>query len=452
MTIGRRKAPALLFGGDIAVFALSLWLTLLIRYQALPSLLAFLEHLSPFLILFVLWTLVFFMSGLYEKRVFYKRDLPNTLLTAQVVNITLAALFFFFVPYFGITPKTNLAIYFGVSLGLLLLWRLRIVPRFSKRKIRQGALLVGNGDEVEELFREVNDNPRFPVIFRESVDPATVSPDRLTEILRSANAQILVVDTENDAVRPFLPELYESSFVRKEFQFMDFHQAYEDVFDRVPLSLLRHDWFLKNISHPAFGLYSILKRGIDIVGGLIMGIIVIVLAPLLFIAMKLEGPGPLFLVQERLGQYGSRVRAYKFRSLRFHDAASARWVSEGGNPVTRVGALLRLTSLDEFPQFINVLKGELSLIGPRNDIEGLGKRLAEAIPYYMVRYIVKPGITGWAQINQQYEQGNVSPQSVAETRTRLAYDFYYIKNRSLMLDLVIALKTIKRMLFRVSSY
>jgi lipopolysaccharide/colanic/teichoic acid biosynthesis glycosyltransferase len=131
---------------------------------------------------------------------------------------------------------------------------------------------------------------------------------------------------------------------------------------------------------------------------------------------------------------------------------SGAWNGETKNTVTAVGAFLRRTSLDEFPQFINVLKGEISLIGPRNDIATLGARLSEALPNYNFRYTVLPGITGWAQINQQYEQGNISPQSVSETKMRLAYDFYYLKHRSLGLDIVIALKTIKRMFFRVGSW
>ena len=94
----------------------------------------------------------------------------------------------------------------------------------------------------------------------------------------------------------------------------------------------------------------------------------------------------------------------------------------------------------------------MSLIGPRNDMVVLGERLAEALPNYNFRYSVTPGITGWAQINQQYEQGHISPQSIEETKVRLAYDFYYLKHRSLGLDIVIALKTIKRMFFRVSSW
>ncbi|HEV7121503.1 MAG TPA: sugar transferase, partial [Candidatus Paceibacterota bacterium] len=193
------------------------------------------------------------------------------------------------------------------------------------------------------------------------------------------------------------------------------------------------------------------KRIIDIAGGIVMGIITVIATPFVFLAMRIEGPGPLFLVQERMGLHGELVRTYKFRSMRYSD--SGKWKGEGQeNYITRVGAILRQTSLDEFPQFINILRGELSLIGPRNDIRVLGERLADAIPYYGIRYAVKPGITGWAQINQQYEQGNISPQSIEETKTRLAYDFYYIKNRSLGLDIVIALKTVKRMLFRVSSW
>ena len=132
--------------------------------------------------------------------------------------------------------------------------------------------------------------------------------------------------------------------------------------------------------------------------------------------------------------------------------ASGQWLGEGDNRVTTVGSFLRVTSLDEFPQCLNILAGQLSLIGPRSDILGLGQRLEKELPYYEARYLVTPGITGWAQINQQYEQGHLSPQSVAETKVRLAYDFYYLKHRSLGLDLVIALKTLKRMFFRVSSW
>ena len=183
-----------------------------------------------------------------------------------------------------------------------------------------------------------------------------------------------------------------------------------------------------------------------------MGFITLIIAPIIFIANRIEGFGSLFIKQERLGQHGGRITVYKFRSMQKNITASGEWTNEGENRVTKVGAFLRRTSLDEFPQFINVIRGEISLVGPRSDILGLGKRLAEALPYYEARYSVVPGITGWAQINQQYEQGHVSPQSIEETKVRLSYDFYYLKHRSLGLDMVIAIKTLKRMFFRVSSW
>jgi lipopolysaccharide/colanic/teichoic acid biosynthesis glycosyltransferase len=225
------------------------------------------------------------------------------------------------------------------------------------------------------------------------------------------------------------------------------------VFDRVPLTLLGYEWFFRYATRRVSGTYLATKRVVDVVGGLVMGLITAVATPFIWAALRLEGPGPLLIRQDRIGENESRIPSYKFRSMRMNKSASSEWTVEEAeeNPVTRVGAFLRKTSLDEFPQFLNILSGELSLIGPRNDIEGLGKRLAEALPYYRVRYLVKPGLTGWAQVNQQYEPGNISPQSIEETKMRLAYDFYYLKHRSFVLDMMIALKTVKRMFFRLAS-
>src|SRR3989344_1371055 len=452
MTIGGRMGPVLLFAGDIAVFALSLWLTLFVRYGAAPSWNLFADHFGPFLILFAIWILIFFMSGLYEKGIiFFQKNLSDALLKTQFLNIVLAALFFFVIPYFGITPKTILAIYLGVSLALIFFWRLVVFPKLSRRRMAQEALLIGNGTEVDELFVEVNGNSRYPVHFERVIDPASPTyKEELGETLRNTQAELVVVDVENDSIQPFLPVIYGRAFVRKEIQFADFHQLYEEVFDRVPLSLLRYEWFLKNISLPSVGMYAAIKRAIDVLGGLLMGLATLLILPFVALALQFEYPGSVFITQMRMGRNGSRIKTYKFRSMRFGDRSA--WEGEDENTITRVGNVLRRTSLDEFPQFVNVLRGELSLIGPRNDVEALGRRLAEAIPYYNIRYVVKPGITGWAQINQQYEQGKLSPQSIEDTKVRLAYDFYYIKNRSLALDILIALRTIKRMLFRVSNW
>ncbi len=454
MTTGSRAASALLFFGDTLVFAFSLWLTLLLRYGELPSDAMIALHAGPFAFLFIVWLLVFFMSGLYEKRVvFFKRDLSGRLIRTQVFNIVLAALFFFLVPALVITPKTNLAIYFCVSLVLILAWRLTIFPKVTERRSTNEAIIIGTGAEEKELAQELNGNSRYGIHAAESVDPGTLTAASFDALLTSAEARsirLLIVDTRNPAVAEFVPILYRRAFERGTYEVVDLLALYEEIFDRVPLTLLSHEWFFRYITSRSSSSYLLMKRLIDVMGGILMGVMTILILPFIWIAMRLEGPGPLFIVQERLGQRESRIRTYKIRTMTHSD--SGKWIGEGKNQVTRVGAFLRRTSLDEFPQFINVLKGELSLIGPRNDVAALGERLADALPYYRVRYVAKPGITGWAQVYQQYEQGHISPQSVEETKMRLAYDFYYLKHRSLMLDIVIALKTVKRMLFRVGSW
>ncbi|MDE2071283.1 MAG: sugar transferase [Patescibacteria group bacterium] len=434
-----------------------MWLTLLLRYGALPTRETLAPYSVPFGVLFVAWALVFYMAGLYGKQViWFRTQLWGAIVRTQLLNITLAALFFFLTPAVGIAPKTTLVIYLIISLALICLWRLWLFGLISARGFRTNAALIGEGTEVDELVAEVNNNPRYPICFKVVAGVARVKnnfEDFARELERS-KVSLLVVDAEHDALRAALPRVYDLALVVHRYQFENFYRLYEDIFDRVPLSLLRYDWFFRNVEIAGGGAYMFFKAVTDLLGGVVMGLITLVITPFVFIAMKFEGPGPVFIAQERIGRFGEIMRAYKFRSMRLNKAASGEWTTEekAHNPVTRVGSFLRRTSLDEFPQFINVLRGQLSLIGPRNDIVGLGARLASEIPYYSVRYTVTPGITGWAQINQRYEPGNISPQSVEETKMRLAYDFYYIKNRSLTLDLIIALKTFKRMLFRVSDW
>lgn len=457
MTFGGKFATALLFLGDIAACVLALFATLLIRSGTLPGWDVFLYHLVPFSAVFALWVLVFFMAGLYSKRfLFAERVLFGVILHTQLINMVLAALFFFLVPGVPITPRASLVLFFGISLALLLLWRLVIFVPLTHPKKTVSAALIGEGSEVMELMRVANENARLHIKFMLHIPPEEFARDfgASTKKLEDAGIRLLVVDLEHNALHPLLPKLYELAFVSPGYRLVDFYDAYEEVFDRVPLSLLEYQWFLKNVTRAGSRLERAVKRIIDIVGALFMGVITVLITPCVALALSLESRGPVFIAQKRLGRFGTRITCYKFRSMRHHKPSSTEWTTEEArdNPVTSVGNFLRRTSLDEFPQFVNILRGELSLIGPRNDIEGLGARLGEAIPYYNLRYIVKPGITGWAQINQRYEPGAISPQSIEDTRLRLAYDFYYIKHRSLALDLVIALKTVKRMLFRVSNW
>ncbi|MBC7981914.1 sugar transferase [Candidatus Parcubacteria bacterium] len=169
----------------------------------------------------------------------------------------------------------------------------------------------------------------------------------------------------------------------------------------------------------------------------------VIVYPFVWLAIRIEDGKGINLPQKRIGEYGREILINKFRTMTGNQ--DGKWVHEGDLKVTKVGSFLRKSRIDELPQIVSVLKGESSLIGPRADLGGLSVKLIESIPYYQVRYVVKPGLSGWAQVTQE----GLPPQGVDETKTRLSYDLFYIKNRSIWLDILIALKTIKTLSMRV---
>lgn len=444
MGIRNRKEPIILFLGDTAFFFVALWATLFIRYAALPSGSLLESHLVPFSFLFLSWFVVFFIAGLYEKQAhILKSRLPAIIFNAQVVNSILAVLLFYFVPAFGITPKTNLFIYLIVSFSLILFWRLSLVPALGFRK-KEKAILIGSGEEMRELREEVNGNPRYNLMFISSIDLNEVDAldfqNDVLDVIYREGVTTIVVDIRNEKVNPILPRLYNLIFSK--IKFIDKYKIYEDIFDRAPLSLVGYNWFLENISSSSRFGYDALKRSMDIAASLALGVLSLPLYPLILLAIRFEGDGPAFFVQERVGYNNKIIRIIKFRSMTSDTAPDAR----DGKRVTSVGALLRTTRLDELPQLWNVLRGDLSLVGPRPEIPELVRLYEKEIPYYNVRHLIKPGLSGWAQL--YHERHPHHRADTDETRVKLSYDLYYIKNRSFVLDCKIALKTVKLILSR----
>ena len=451
----RTRELFILILGDIACFTAALWLTLALRYLELPSEENLNDHFGPFLFLSSLWILVFFIAGLYDKHtVFLKNLLLSRIINTQFVNIVLAALLFLIIP-FGIAPKTNLVIYLFVSIALIMAWRLYFFNFFSPKR-KHKAILIADGEEAMELADEINNNDRYNYSFVRVIDEraALHSPDfesRLLELIDKEKVEIIIANPRGEHIERVLPAIFDLAFLRFEFTFLDFYKVYEDTFDRVPLSALRYDWFITHVSQSQNPVYDFIKRMIDAVGALFILIMLGLLLPLIVLAMRIEGRGPVFITQDRIGRYNKPIKVYKLRTMTNNDSGSGTWLSEDekkNNVVTRVGNFLRKSSIDEWPQGLNILRGEMSLIGPRNDIAGLGARLAEEIPYYNIRNFVPPGVTGWAQTHQHYTPGHISPQSIDETKIRLSYDLYYVKNRSLLLDIEIALRTLKTLLSR----
>ncbi|MGB3921758.1 MAG: exopolysaccharide biosynthesis polyprenyl glycosylphosphotransferase [Minisyncoccia bacterium] len=441
MSFLNRREPLILLLGDLVSFAAALWLALLIRSFEIPSQETFLLHLTPFAMLFVVWIFVFYIAGLYEKHTtILKSKLPGALASTQLVNSGIAVAFFYLVPFFGITPKIVLFIYLAISFGLTLVWRIYGYFIIGKREPAT-AILIGAGDEMKELFNEVNNNPVSHIRFSSFVDLNRADEKgfwgEIIAHIYSEGVSVIVIDLANKNVEPALPHLYNLIFSK--ISFVDMHKIYEDIFDRIPLSLLKYDWFLENISTVTRGGYDILKRLMDIFIALPLFLLSLVLYPLLALAIKFEDGGPIFIAQERVGKSNKSFKILKFRSMSHDDKGV--YGTEHKNVITKVGNFLRKTRIDELPQLWNILKGDLSLIGPRPELPELVKQYEKQIPYYNVRHLIKPGLSGWAQI--YHDQHPHHALDSLETAHKLSYDLYYIKNHSLMLDVKIALRTLK---------
>lgn len=414
---------------------------LIVRYLEFPSTLVIVGHIIPFSILFLVWIITFFIAGLYERHTsFLHRSLPGLLLKTQIANSIISVLFFYFIPYFGITPKTNLFIYLIISSGALIAWRLYIFP-YVRPKVKQAAFLIGRGDEMKELRDEINKTEYYGFeighsINLDNVDSIDIQEDIVNQIYEHGISTI-IIDTRDDAVLPLLPHFYNLMFSK--IIFVDMHDVYESIFGKVPLSLVKHGWFLENVRSKPHVMYDAIKRITDVCIAVILGIVSLVFYPFVFLSIKIQDRGSVFINQERTGINNQPIKIVKFRTMSFNDNGETD--PNQKNEVTSVGAFLRKTRIDELPQLWNVIKGDLSLIGPRPEFPSFVREYAKVVPYYNVRHLIKPGLSGWAQM--RHDKHPHHGADVIETKNKLSYDLYYIKNRSLLLDLKIILQTIE---------
>lgn len=446
-----RKEPYVLLFGDLFFFLVALWFSLVIRNFSIPSQEVFLMHLQPFGVLFIISIAVFYVAGLYEKRTIVLRSkLPGVLFNTQIINSFIAVLFFYFIPYFGIAPKTVLFIYLIVSFVGIWFWRAYIYFLISSRT-PNNALIIGSGEEMKELYEQVNNHPFYNLHFVSLLDidknEGDIFVEEVTSRIYGENVSLVAIDLSNPKVEPILPHLY--NFIFSKISFVDMHKIYEDVFDRVPLSLLKYSWFLENISTSPRYAYDALKRLMDLCIALVLFIASLPIDLITAILIKFEDGGPVFIYQDRVGKNNRLIKIIKFRTMSSNDNGE---YGKGGATtlrITRIGNFLRKTRIDELPQLLNVITGNLSLVGPRPELPNLTKVYEKQIPYYNVRHIIKPGLSGWAQIYQENHPHH--GEAVLETKEKLSYDLYYIKNRSFILDLKIALLTIRTLLSRVGK-
>jgi len=439
----KRFLTFLILAGDLAVFYVSLWLALFSRYFEIPSQKVFDQHILPFSLLFIVWLAVFYIADLYGRS-FYLREkkLFGILLKSQLINSVVAVSFFYLLTFYEITPKTVLFIDLLVSFALLFLWR-TVIGYLLKFSFKKKLVMVGFGPEFEELASRLERNDRYGFQIIAKIDSRNLAGRweaqgrRQLELLMAKNRDpIFVIESMEDLPTSVVSYFYGLMFLGKEI--FDFQKLYQDIFQYVPLSFVDDKWLLSNISSGRNNFYDLPKRWIDVVISLAGGLVSLIFYPLIILAIKLDDGGPVFFVNSRVGQKNKIFKQIKFRTMCVN--ADARWLDKNDKQITRIGNWLRRTRLDELPQLWNVLKGDMSFVGPRPDFAEFTKILETKIPYYNIRNLIKPGLTGWAQIQQ------LAPRSVEETHKRLAYDIYYIKNRSIMLDLTIILQTVRTIL------
>ena len=216
----------------------------------------------------------------------------------------------------------------------------------------------------------------------------------------------------------------------------------ETTLGRIPLGSVQPAWFVFSPGFNRGWLYLGAKRAVEVVLALSVLAVSLPVWALLAALIKLDSPGPVIFKQRRVGADGREFEVLKFRSMRrAAEASGARWASADDARITRVGRVIRALRLDELPQLWNILRGDMSLVGPRPERPEFVSWLAKEIPYYATRHRVKPGLTGWAQINYRYGA------SLDDARVKLEYDLYYIKHMAFFLDLFIIVKTAKTVLF-----
>jgi len=371
---------------------------------------------------------------------------------AGVVGIVLYLLlyFYYFDPPKSLLPRLGVASFLIVVALLTLLWRALYIRVFAASQFMRRVLLVGGGKSgklILQIINELNVNPFFLVGI---VDDDPQKLGQLIEsyqVMGSSDDILSLVEEQHisDIIVAITGEMHGNMFQalldtqERGVEITRMPVAYEELLGRVPIRTLEANWILRSFVDETrvSSFYMLGKRLLDILGGLVGVLGLILVFPLVTIAILLDDGLPVIYGQVRSGRGGQLYRIIKFRTMRRDAEADGkpRWAQEDDERATRIGRLLRKTHLDELPQFYNVLRGDMSLVGPRAERPELIQYFQEHIPFYRARLLVKPGITGWAQINQTYAA------TIDETITKLEYDLYYIKHRNLIMDMIILLRT-----------
>jgi exopolysaccharide biosynthesis polyprenyl glycosylphosphotransferase len=382
----------------------------------------------------------------------------NKILKSVILTASSTFMVYLLTPIFTpILPANRLQlIYFFFSIFFsLLIWRLLYSNFFATHRFVKKVILICNFEDLEELKFDIEiADPNYKIGAFVAINNTTNSVKKVKEIeslviqnlesyiKKNKISEIIIASEHTDGITTLfynkLLELLENGVIIKEYV-----QVYEDLTQRIPVHFMARDFYRYfPFSRRNNTLYLVLSRSLDILVSLIGILFGALLIPFILIGNSIGNKGSLFYSQERVGKNGVVFNIIKFRTM-YQNAETngAVFAVQNDKRITFFGNLLRKTRADEFPQFINILKGEMALIGPRPERPFFVAKISVEMPFYDTRHVIKPGLTGWAQINYSYGD------SIDDSLEKLQYDLYYIKHRSLFLDINIIIKTISAVLF-----
>ena len=429
--------------GDIVCLYLSLFLTLLIRFQNNYNQELFIKHLPYFSIIFIFWLIIIFSFRSYEinKKLNKKYNLLLNIVNISVINFFLSVLYFYIIPQNLISPKTILVINILIFGVIFYAWRSLASKLLYPRIVKRNCLAITNNqDLIKEIFKkpELELNIKACVNLENNIifsNLESVDLNKLFNFVKNNKIQTIIIDDNLLLDKHIAREIFKCLELR--INFIKTTGFYEKFLGKVSINDINKVWLIDNLNENEKWTFDLIKNFLDKVFSFIFLIPAVILLPFIIILIKLDSRGPIFFTQTRTGRKNKNFLAIKFRTMKVDaEKDGHQWAVENDPRVTKVGKFLRKTRLDEIPQLFNVLKGDMSLVGPRPERPEFIKDLKNEIPFYKERLLAKPGLTGWAQINYPY--GN----SVQDALEKLQYDLYYVKNRSFMLDLSIILKTL----------
>ena len=434
--------------GDVCSMYCAIFLALFFRNSGLVGQVT--EFFYNFTILYIIWISIIFILGFYDLHIFKRKfDFFFSLAVFALLAFFIGVTYFYFRPTFGITPKTVLlfdVILFTVLFGI---WRYLFNAILEVRGIKEKIVIVGFYKRLEEILPQLQKIYSIEAIFcppgiNEQNKCLFVS-DGVSIISEISALKGIVLEKKVTSIIFSLDFYLNEGLIKDIFNvlpltlnYIGIDEVYESITKKVSLDHLDEVWFLEKISKPADIFEQSVKRIFDIALSLIGLIIFLVLWPFIALAIKVDDNGSIFYTQKRVGKNGKNILIRKFRTMKECDSKNKEILREANNcNVTKIGKIIRRLHLDELPQAWNVFRGDLSFVGPRTEWVELAKTFEKEIPFYKERYLVKPGIFGWAQINFP------ASLSVDKEKKKLEYDLYYVKNHSLLLDLEIILKSIK---------